>query len=172
MSQSIAYTFSITWSIVNKKWAIGKDGELMYSLPGDMRFFRETTKGKNVIMGRKTLDSFPGGAPLKNRVNIVISRNSDERDVIWVKDPIEALCKANNKDDTFLIGGASVYEQLIDYCTEAYVTIIEDYSDGDSYFPNLEEREGWEVYEKSDSFFENGLSYRFCKFKNNNPKEL
>ena len=87
---------------VNKNWAIGKNGDLLYSLPGDMRFFRETTKGKTVIMGRKTLDSFPDGLPLKNRVNIVISKSSDERDVIWVKSPHEALKSAEDFENTFL----------------------------------------------------------------------
>ena len=83
---------------VNNNWAIGKNGDLLYSLPGDMKFFRETTKGKTVIMGRKTLNSFPNGNPLKNRVNIVISSNPDEKEgVVWVKTPFEALEKTSGR---------------------------------------------------------------------------
>ena len=157
---------------VNKNWSIGKNGDLLYSLPGDMRFFRETTKGSTVIMGRKTLDSFPQGKPLKNRTNIVISSSSDEREVVWAKSPIDALEKASELDSAFLIGGATIYNQLIDYCSDAYVTIIDDYEMGDSFFPNLEKMDNWELYESSETFVENGYSYRFCKFKNKNPKEL
>ncbi len=157
---------------VNRKWSIGKDGELLYSLPGDMRFFRETTKNKTVIMGRKTLDSFPEGKPLKNRVNIVISRGNDDRDVIWVRTPEDAVKSSSAYADTFLIGGSSIYEQLIDFCDEAYVTMIEDDFEGDSFFPNLDERDNWVLSEESDAFCENDLTYRFCKYKNNYPKEL
>ncbi len=157
---------------VNRKWSIGKNGDLLYSLPSDMRFFRETTKNKTVIMGRKTLDSFPRGNPLKNRVNIVISRGNDERDVIWVKTPTDAIKATKDFDNTFLIGGASVYEQLIDYCDEAYVTIVDDDTEGDSFFPDLDMKDNWLLSEKSDVFYENGFTYRFCKYKNNNPKEI
>lgn len=158
---------------VNKNWSIGKNGQLLYSIPGDMRFFRETTKGSTVIMGRKTLDSFPEGKPLKNRTNIVISSSSDEREgVVWAKSPRDALLKTENLNSTFLIGGATIYSQLIDYCTEAYVTIIDDYDMGDSFFPDLDKMDNWELFESSEDFIENGYSYRFCKFKNNNPKEL
>lgn len=158
---------------VNKNWAIGKNGTLLYSLSGDMKFFRETTKGSTVIMGRKTLDSFPNGMPLKNRTNIVISSSSDEREnVVWAKTPIEALKKTNSLQDSFLIGGATIYNQLLDYCTEALVTIIDDYAEGDSYFPNLDENKNWELTDSSESITENGFTYRFCKFKNKNPKEL
>ena len=158
---------------VNKKWSIGKNGDLLYSLPGDMKFFRETTKNKTVVMGRKTLDSFPGGKPLKNRINIVISRNSDAREgVVWVKTPIDAMKSVSDFENAFLIGGASVYDQLIDYCDEAYVTVVDDLTEGDSFFPNLDERDNWFLSETSEDYFENGFKYRFCKYKNNHPKEL
>jgi len=158
---------------VNNNWAIGKNGDLLYSLPGDMKFFRETTKGKTVIMGRKTLNSFPGGNPLKNRINIVISSNSDEKEgVIWVKTPLEALKKTSDFSETFLIGGASIYSQLIDYCSEALVTIVDDEKDGDTYFPNLFEKTEWFLEKESDFIFENGFRYKFCLFKNKNPKEI
>ncbi len=154
---------------VNKKWAIGLEGNLLYSLRGDMKFFRETTMGKTVLMGRKTLDSFPDGKPLKNRINIVISRHKDDREgVVWVSSIEEAISKISDTEKTFLIGGASIYEQMIDYCSEAYVTVIDDDKIGDSFFPNLNSREGWELYETSEAFEENGISYRFCKYRNNN----
>ncbi len=158
---------------VNKKWSIGKNGQLLYSLPGDMRFFRETTQGKTVIMGRKTLDSFPNGMPLKNRTNIVISSSPDKREnVIWSTNPVDALKKVNDIKQCFLIGGATIYKELLDYCTEAYVTIVDDYTEGDSYFPALDEKDNWILYETSELFCENGFSYRFCKFKNTKPKEI
>lgn len=158
---------------VNNNWAIGKNGDLLYSLPGDMKFFRETTKGKTVIMGRKTLNSFPNGNPLKNRVNIVISSNPDEKEgVVWVKTPFEALEKTSDFSETFLIGGASIYSQLIDYCSEALVTIVDDEKEGDTYFPNLYEKTEWFLEKESDSIFENGFRYKFCLFKNKNPKEI
>jgi dihydrofolate reductase len=158
---------------VNKKWSIGKNGDLLYSLSGDMKFFRETTKGKTVVMGRKTLDSFSEGKPLKNRVNIVISKNIDvSRDVIWVNSPSDALSKITDSENTFLIGGSSIYEQLIDFCDEALVTIVEDDTEGDSFFPNLLERKNWALVDESEEFSENGLKYRFCKFMNNVPKEF
>ncbi len=157
---------------VNKNWAIGKNGDLIYSLPGDMKFFRETTKGKTVIMGRKTLDSFPGGNPLKNRVNIVISSKSDNRkDVVWAKTPSEAIEKTTDFSESFLIGGASVYNQMIDYCSEALVTIVDDEKEGDTFFPNLYEKNNWSLEKESETVEENGLKYKFCIFKNNNPKD-
>lgn len=157
---------------VNKKWSIGKDGDLLYSLPTDMRFFRETTKGNTVIMGRKTLDSFPNGSPLKNRTNIVISRTPDSRDVVWASSPLDALKQSNDIENTYLIGGATVYSQLIEYCSEAYVTIVEDDLAGDSFFPNLDEKDNWEIVDVSDTIVENGFSFKFFKYKNNNPKEI
>ncbi len=158
---------------VNNNWAIGKNGDLLYSLPGDMKFFRETTKGKTVIMGRKTLNSFPGGNPLKNRVNIVISSNPENReDVVWVKTPMEAMQKTSDFSESFLIGGASIYSQLIDYCSEALVTIVDDDKSGDSFFPDLFKKDEWFLEKESEVKEENGLKYRFCIFKNKNPKDI
>jgi tRNA-guanine family transglycosylase len=93
-------------------------------------------------------------------------------DVVWVSSIEEAISEITDAENTFLIGGASIYEQMIDYCSEAYVTVIEDDKMGDSFFPNLDSREGWELYETSEQFEENGITYRFCKYKNNNVKSF
>ena len=111
---------------VDEKWGIGKDGGLLAHLPEDMKYFRETTSGRTVVMGRRTLESFPGGKPLKNRVNMVLSRNesySPEGVQVYhrAEDVLEAL-KDCNEDDVFIIGGGMIYREFLPYCNKAYVT--------------------------------------------------
>ena len=111
---------------VDRNWAIGKDGELLVSIPEDMKFFRTMTKGKTVIMGRKTLESFPGGRPLKGRRNIVLTRQENidlkgaER-AASVEDAL-ALVRGETEDNVFVIGGSSVYDAFLPYCQKCYVT--------------------------------------------------
>ena len=112
----------------DENWAIGKDGGLLAHLPGDMKFFRETTKEKVVVMGRKTLESFPGKKPLKNRVNIVLTRNTDyapEGVTLCgsVEEALELL-KQYDSEDVFIIGGGTVYRAFLPYCKKAYITHI------------------------------------------------
>lgn len=138
---------------VDKNWAIGKNNRLMWSIPADMKFFRETTTGNIVIMGRKTLESFPQGQPLKKRTNIVITRNRNYKvkDAILVHSTEEALEEAKKHEgEIYVIGGESVYRAMLPYCDRAYVTKIDHTYDADTYFPNLDEDKDWQMTKISE----------------------
>ncbi len=154
---------------VDKNWAIGKGNKLLVSIPQDMKFFRETTMGKVVVMGRKTLESFPGGQPLKKRVNIVLTKdkNYDVKDAIVVHSVEELLdeLKKYNEEDIYVIGGESIYRQLLPYCKLAHVTKIDHTYEADTYFPNLDEMEDWEVTGVSDEQTYFNLEYEFVRYE-------
>ena len=154
---------------VDKNWAIGKDNKLLVSIPQDMKFFRETTMGKVVVMGRKTLESFPGGQPLKKRTNIVITRdqNYSVKDAIVVHSVEEALeeLKNYNSEDVYVIGGDSIYRQMLPYCHVAHVTKINHAYEADTYFPNLDEKEEWLVTGVSDEQTYFDLEYEFVRYE-------
>ena len=154
---------------VDKNWAIGKENKLLVSIPQDMKFFRETTMGKVVVMGRKTLESFPGGQPLKKRTNIVITRdkNYSVKDAIVVHSVDEALeeLKKYNKEDIYVIGGESIYRQMLPYCEVAHVTKIDHAYEADTYFPNLDEKEEWLVTGVSDEQTYFNLEYEFVRYE-------
>lgn len=139
---------------VDKNWAIGKDNKLLVSIPDDMKFFRETTTGKVVVMGRKTLESFPNGKPLKNRVNIVLTRdpNYEVKDAIIVhsKEELDEELKKYNQDDIFVIGGESIYRMMLNDCKRAFVTYVDYAYDADTYFPNLDELSDWKLADESE----------------------
>lgn len=154
---------------VDKNWAIGKENKLLVSIPQDMKFFRETTMGKVVVMGRKTLESFPGGQPLKKRTNIVITRdkNYSVKDAIVVHSVEEALeeLKKYNSEDVYVIGGDSIYRQMLPYCDIAHVTKINHAYEADTYFPNLDEKEEWLVTGVSDEQTYFDLEYEFVRYE-------
>ena len=154
---------------VDKNWAIGKENKLLVSIPQDMKFFRETTMGKVVVMGRKTLESFPGGQPLKKRTNIVITRdkNYSVKDAIVVHSVEEALeeLKNYNSEDVYVIGGDSIYRQMLPYCDVAHVTKIDHAYEADTYFPNLDEKEDWIVTGVSDEQTYFNLEYEFVRYE-------
>ena len=154
---------------VDKNWAIGKDNKLLVSIPQDMKFFRETTIGKVVVMGRKTLETFPGGQPLKQRTNIVLTtdKNYSVKDAIVVHTIDELLeeLKKYNDEDIFVIGGESIYRQMLPYCTLAHVTKINHAYEADTYFPNLDEEEGWEITGVSDEQTYFNLEYEFVRYE-------
>ncbi|MBQ4559937.1 MAG: dihydrofolate reductase [Tyzzerella sp.] len=154
---------------VDKNWAIGKENKLLVSIPQDMKFFRETTMGKVVVMGRKTLESFPGGQPLKKRTNIVITRdkNYSVKDAIVVHSVEEALeeLKNYNSEDVYVIGGDSIYRQMLPYCDIAHVTKIDHAYEADTYFPNLDENEEWLVTGVSDEQTYFNLEYEFVRYE-------
>lgn len=139
---------------VDKNWAIGKKGKLLVSIPDDMKFFRETTTGHVVVMGRKTLESFPNGKPLKNRTNIVVTsdKNYKVSDALVVNsiDELKAELAKYDSDDIYVIGGESIYRQLLDDCSRAYITKINFAYDADAYFPNLEEKPEWKLVKESE----------------------
>ena len=158
----------------DEKWGIGKNGGLLFSLPLDMKFFRETTKGKIVVMGRKTLDSFPNGAPLKGRVNIVLSTKDPKEGTVGAKslDALFELLKTYPEDEVFVIGGESVYRALLPYCSEVYVTKVAADGKADTFVPNLDEEEAFELAAEGEPVEDNGYTLRFCTYKNKAPKPL
>lgn len=153
---------------VDNNWAIGYKNQLLVSIPADMRFFRDETSGKVVILGKKTLDTFPGGKPLKNRLNIIISRQKDLKvpDAIVVHSIEEALEAASGykPEDIYVIGGATIYEQMLPYCDVAHVTKINYSYEADTYFPNLDEKEDWTLEIESEEQTYYDLEYTFCKY--------
>lgn len=153
---------------VDKNWAIGKDNRMMWSIPADMKFFRETTKGNIVIMGRKTLESFPQGQPLKNRVNIVITRKKDYKvkGAVIVHSVEEAVKEAKKYEgELFVIGGESIYRAMLAYCDTAYVTKIDHAFDADTYFPNLDEDKEWQMITISEGQTCFDLEYYFTVYE-------
>ena len=154
---------------VDENWAIGKDNKLLVSIPSDMKFFRETTTGKVVVMGRKTLESFPNGLPLKNRTNIVLTRNRDYqvKDAIVVHSVPELLVKLDkySSEDVYVIGGDSVYQELLPYCDVAHVTKINHVYAADSWFPNLDETGEWEITGESEEQTYFDLEYTFVRYE-------
>lgn len=154
---------------VDKNWAIGKDNKLLVSIPQDMKFFRETTTGKVVVMGRKTLESFPGGQPLKKRTNIVLTRdkNYQVKDAIIVHSVDELLEELKNYDEKeiYVIGGESIYRALLPYCKVAHVTKIDHAYEADTYFPNLDEMNEWEVTGVSEEQTYFDLEYEFVRYE-------
>jgi len=158
----------------DREWGIGKKNDLMFSLPKDMKFFRETTTGKVVCMGYNTLLSFPNSKPLKNRTNIVLCEDGISVDgCICVHSIDELLTEAKKypKDDFFIIGGASVYKQLLPYCKNAYNTKIEDSKPAEVFFPNLDENKDWELTKTGDPLYEDNTVFYFCKYENKNVQK-
>ena len=154
---------------VDKNWAIGCNNKLLVSIPSDMKFFRETTTGNVVVMGRKTLESFPNGMPLKNRTNIVLTGNRDYqvKGAIVVHSMEELLeeLKKYNSEQIYVIGGDSVYRQMLPYCDIAHITKIDQVYEADAYFPNLDEMEDWYIAADSDEQTYFDLEYQFLMYK-------
>jgi len=154
---------------VDKNWAIGYQNKLLVSIPSDMRFFKEQTSKKVVIMGKNTLESFPGGRPLMNRVNIVIALEKDYKvkDCIVVYSIEEALetAKKYRSEDIYIIGGASIYRQMLPYCDLAYITKIDYEYQADTYFPNLDEMDEWVLEKESEEQTYYDLPYTFCRYE-------
>lgn len=154
---------------VDKQWNIGCDNELLFPIPEDMKFFRQTTTGKVIVMGRKTLDSFPGGRPLKNRINIVLTRDkSFKREGTIVCNSIEEvldLIKEYNSDDVYIIGGESVYKAFLGLCDTAIVTHVDAIADrADKKFPVLSSLPEWKLSFESEIKEDAGYKFRFCEY--------
>lgn len=154
---------------VDKNWAIGKNNQLLVRIPMDQKFFRETTTGKVVVMGRKTLESFPNGLPLKNRTNIVLTRNPkyEVKDAIVVHslDELREELKKYNSEDIYIIGGEQIYNALVDECDVAHITKIEYEYDADAYFPNLDEKPEWRIVADSEEQTYFDLEFFFYKYE-------
>ena len=147
-------------------WGIGKDGTQPVALSADRKFFRETTKGAMVIVGRRTVEDFPGKKPLPNRINVMLTRaKQDTPGFTVVTSPEEALTLAKTVDRAMVIGGGSVYRQMLPYCDTAYVTKVHATPPSDTFFPNLDEDAGWTLADTLQSGIENGISYDICLYR-------
>lgn len=154
---------------VDENWGIGHKNNLLISIPRDMKFFREKTKDSVVVMGRKTLESFPGGNPLKNRVNVVLTSNRDYRkgDAVIVNDIkgiLDVVDKYKEKD-AYVIGGGQIYKMLLSYCDTAYITKIYHSFEADTFFPDLDLDSEWEITDESEIYDHEGMSFAFITYK-------
>ncbi|MCR5100021.1 MAG: dihydrofolate reductase [Butyrivibrio sp.] len=149
----------------DNNWAIGNDGQLLVSIPSDLKAFQKETTGKVIVYGRKTLHTFPRQMTLPDRENIILSRNPDYEekgaDVVHSIDELLEKVSGYNSDDVFVVGGAEIYEQLLPYCNICYVTKLDREFEADAFFPNLDKDPDWELYEESDElvYFDTPYTY-------------
>ena len=154
---------------VDKNWAIGYKNELLVRIPEDQKWFRETTTGKADIMGRKTLESFPNKSPLKNRLNVVITSDMNYSVpgavvVHSIDEAVEAV-REYADDDVYVIGGESIYRQMLPLCSTAHITKVDYAYQADAHFPNLDKEEGWKITETSDERTYFDIIYEFVKYE-------
>ncbi len=164
---------------VDAAWGIGRDNGLLHSIPRDMKFFREMTLGSTVILGRRNLESFPGGKPLARRRNIVLSSSLAPGEGYEVCGSLEALfsllektLKEGGSSRMFVIGGGQVYRQLLPYCRRAYITKMERDFQAEVFFPNLDEDPDWSLAEEGPALEHQGLIYRFVRYENMREKDI
>ena len=154
---------------VDNNWAIGRDGHLLVSIPNDMKLFRQETEGKVIILGRKTLATFPGKRPLENRKNIILSedRELQVKDALVLNSVEEVLneVKKYRSEDVYVVGGASIYEQFLPYCDVAHITKIDFEYFADRHMPNLDIDSEWKITEESDEQTYFDLCYTFTKYE-------
>jgi len=155
---------------VDENWGIGCKGELLFSIPEDLKFFKDLTINKVVVMGHCTLKSLPNSKPLKNRINIVLSRDKDlELDSVMVCNSIDHLIETTSQydsNDVIVIGGQDIYAQLLAYCSVVYVTKVKGSRYADRHFPNIDEIPHWQIEHESDEKEHDGYKYVFCKYVN------
>lgn len=150
----------------DKNWAIGNEGNLLCHLPGDLKYFKEKTIGKTVVMGRKTLESLPGGKPLPARKNVVLTRNRDfAPEGCETVHSIEELLAKYSGEDVMVIGGGEVYRRLLPCCDSCYVTRIDAEFEADTHIPNLDESADFKLVWQSRDNEEKGITYRFTEYK-------
>ena len=157
-------------AVQERRGGIGRDGGLLLSLPSDMKYFRSTTMGKTVVMGRKTLESFPGGKPLPKRRNIVLSRTLDSGEGFEVcrsPEQLMEMLSEEEKKEAFVIGGGEVYKLLLPLTEEAYITEIEAELEADTFIPVFRELKEWTCARRSSAIEENGVTYTFAVYRRN-----
>ena len=146
-------------------WGIGRDGTQPIALSADRKFFRETTRGATVIAGRRTVEDFPGKKPLPGRVNVVLSRNTSQIPGFTLCGSVEEAAQiTKDSQRTMVIGGGSIYRQMLPLCDKAYITKVHVTPESDTYFPNLDEDPAWVLSEVLMSGEENGISYEMCLY--------
>lgn len=148
-------------------WGIGKDGDLLYNIPEDMKFFRTTTSGKTVIMGRATLESLPGSKPLPKRRNIILSKTIDAVEGAEVCHDEEELLSllGEEREDAFVIGGESIYRGLLHLCDTAYITRVAECREADRHIPDFDADPEWKIAEETESREFEGVSFKFVTYK-------
>ncbi len=153
----------------DQNWGIGKNGGLLTHLSGDLRYFKEKTSGKVVVMGRATLESLPGGKPLPNRTNIVLTGNPDfEKEGCVIVHDLDELwkeCEKYDSEDIMVIGGEQIYMQLMKYCDRLFITKIFESFDADKHLMNVDKMRRFEVAWESDVQEENGVQYQFVEYR-------
>lgn len=157
---------------VDRNWAIGHGGKLLVSIPNDMKHFREETMGKVVVYGRKTLETFPQGMPLGGRVNVILSENpgfqvKNARVVSSVEGLMKVL-EAYDSKEVYIIGGESVYRQMLPYCNTAHITRIDRAYEADAYFPDLDKDPAWEITADSEEQTYFDIPYVFLRYERKN----
>lgn len=160
---------------VDKKWGIGKKNDLLFSLPEDMKFFRQTTLNKVVVMGSNTLKSFPNGNPLKNRTNIVLFPGGEKREdclIVQSLEELSSVLKNFNTDDVFIIGGAMFYKTMLPYCSEVLVTKVDADGGAEVFYENLDALSNWSCVYESETKETNGYNIKFTTYKNSKVKEF
>lgn len=159
--------------VVDENWGIGKDGGLLVHLPGDLKYYKEKTIGNHIIVGRKTLESFPGGKPLPGRTNVVLTRDKTYlKENCVVCNSVEEVLESVSifpSEDVFVAGGSEIYREFFDLCDVFYVTKIYKGFKADRHFPDLDEQ-GFDVVWESDLQEEKGITYRFLKYVRNNNR--
>lgn len=153
----------------DKNWGIGKDGQLLTHLSGDLKYFKERTLGKAVVMGRKTLESLPGGRPLPGRTNIVLTANPDyEKEgcvIVHSMDELRKKCLEYPDDGVMIIGGATLYNELMKECKSLFITKIYDEFEADAFIKNADELPDYKVVWQSEMQEEHGIRYQFFEYK-------
>ena len=160
---------------VDEKWGIGKNNDLLFHLPLDMKFFRETTLGKVVIMGSNTLKSFPGGKPLPKRTNVVLYPGGEKRDdcvIVESLDEMREVLRSYVDEDIYVIGGAMFYRTMLPYCGEALVTKVNADGGAQVFFENLDEKPGWECVKATAPLETEDMLIRFTIYRNRDVRDF
>ena len=160
---------------VDKKWGIGKNNDLLFHLPEDMKFFRATTLNKVVVMGSNTLLSFPGGNPLKNRTNIVLWPSGEKREdctIVGSLDELKNALKEHEDEEIFVIGGAMFYRTMLPYCESVLVTKVDADGEAQVFFENLDEKQNWSMTACSDSVKSGDYEIKFTTYTNSAPVDF
>ena len=167
----------ITILHADKKWGIGKRNDLMFSLPLDMKFFRETTRGHVVAMGENTLLSFPNSKPLKNRTHIVLSADPTHNyegviNVHSFEEFLKLIKEYSLKEDVYIIGGASIYNQTLSYVDKVLLTKVDADGGAEVFFHNLDEDSNFECVDEGEVVKDNGYDIRFTTYINKNKVDI
>ena len=162
---------------VDQNWAIGFKNSLLVRIPEDQKNFRNHTLGNVVVLGRKTLSGFPNGLPLQGRTNIILSTREDftakDSPIAHSAEELFELLKNYDSDSVYIIGGGKIYQMLEPYCDEAIITKLDYKYQADTWFPNLDEKENWQLVETSEEKTYFSIEYHFLTYKNNSyPSSL